>query len=237
MGGARDSLRSQQGVTLVEVLIVVALMAILTGMLLGGSGMVAATRMRGAATLILTGVQLGITHANTTGLPTRMVFDLDGQRVTLEETRSRMLRQVDEDEDDPSAGADPATEAERAAREQAAEILEGPREAPPRFSALKAFGTDPDDDSLGRSLGRGIAISSVRTEHDPEARTEGRAYLYFWPGGGTEKAVIQLTRAGREEPLSIVVSALTGRAKIVQGAVDYEEPSEDVDFGERELEE
>lgn len=222
---------------LVEVLIVVALMAILTGSLLGSRGLLAGSRLRGAATMVLTGIRQGMTLANTSGLPTRLVFDIDGDRLLLEQSAERMLRKRSDDPEDTTAGAEPATEAERKLREDAAEFLEGPREPPPRFMPVEGFELDPEDDTPGRSLGQDVTLLSVRTEHDAVARTEGRAYLYFWPGGGTERAVIQLTRVGREEPLSVVVSALTGRAELVSHAVDFEEPSADVDFGEREAEE
>jgi general secretion pathway protein H len=216
---------------LIEVLIVVALFALLSAMVVSGSGALSGTRQRAAATLLMTAIRMGITHANTTGLPTRMVMDLDKHRVMLEESHDRMLRRLDNIEEDPTAGtarADAEAEAQR--------IVEGPREPLPNFSPLREFGTDPDDNALGRSLGRGIRYTSVQTEHDGEPRTEGKAYLYFWPGGGTEKAVIQLRREGVTEGISLVVSALTGRAQIVRGAVSYEEPDADVDFGEREAE-
>lgn len=227
--------RHARGLTLIEVLIVVALIALLSTLVVSGSGMLSGSRQRTAATLIVTGIRLGITHANTTGLPTRLVMDLDQHRVILEETSGRMLLRVSEDdEDDATAGTEPATEAEREAQEETERILEGPREPLPRFRPVASFNPGSDDLSLGRELGSGIRFVSVHTEHDAEARIEGRAYLYFWPGGGTERAVIQLSREGATEGISIVVSALTGRSQIVRGSVEFEEPGDDVDFGERE---
>jgi general secretion pathway protein H len=228
--------RQRRGVTLIEVLIVVALIALLTGGVLSGTGVLGGARLRTAATLILTGVRTGMTQANTTGLPARLVFDLDENWVMLEQTEGRMLRRINEDGDDPAAGAAPATEAERAAVQEANRILEGPHEPPPTFTVVKEFALNSEDPSKGRPLGEGVSLESVQTEHDAVRREEGRAYLYFWPGGGTERAVIHLKRAGQEDGISIVVSALTGKAQLVRGEVDYEAPGEGVDFGEREVE-
>jgi hypothetical protein len=52
----------------------------------------------------------------------------------------------------------------------------------------------------------------------------------------TERAHIQLKRAGSEEALTVVVSALTGRTQIERGLVDLPEPRSDreEDQGERE---
>jgi general secretion pathway protein H len=232
-----DRARRQRGVTLIEIMLVVALVGIIAGGVIFGSGVLGSSQRRAAATLVLAGVRQGLTLANSQGLPVRMVFDIDGRRIWLEQTRSRMLRsKADEDEDDLTGGAAAATDAERLAKEEAERILEGPREPPPTFSPVDALGVDPDDPSPGRALDGDVLIKKVHTEHDPAPRTEGRAYLYFWPGGGTEKAVITLARPDDEEPLNVVVSALTGRARIVKGEVDFERPDLDVDFGEREVE-
>jgi general secretion pathway protein H len=231
---ARASIRrySERGVTMIELLIAVALVALLTGGVASGLGAFGSTRLRASATMILGGVRVAMTHANTTGYPTRLVFDLDQRTVVLEQSNARMLRNTDERsrEEDPSAGAAAATEAEREAAEASKRILEGPREAPPLFVASKVF-----NQGSGRSLEPEIAFKSIQTEHDDEPRTDGRAYLYFWPGGGTEKAVIVLTRPGMPDGTSIVVSSLTGRASIQKGTVEFERPGDDVDFGEREV--
>jgi general secretion pathway protein H len=228
-----------RGFSLVELLIVVALLAVVTAGVVSGGGFAGSTQMRSSATSIIAAVRVATTRANTTGLPTRLVFDLDAQRLHLEETNGRMLRRLNTedapDEDDPSAGASPATQAEKAAAAEAARILEGPREPPPAFTPVKDFARDNSDGKLGRPLGRSVRFKYVQTEHDPAPRTDGRAYLYFWPGGSTERAVVVLVRDGDDEGVSVVVSALSGRAEIVNGSIELDDPGE-VDFGEREAE-
>jgi general secretion pathway protein H len=221
--------------TLVEVLIVVALIAMLSGAIVYGSGMLSSNRQRAAATLIMGAVRLGITRANATGLPVRLVFDLEEQRLMLEESSSRrMLRDIDDES--TAAGAEPATEAERLAREEADRILEGPSAARPRFTPVKQFGFDADDPEKGRSLGPGIVFREVQSEHDPEPLRSGRAYLYVWPGGRTERAVVALSKDGAndDDALSVVVSSLTGRARIERGRFRLPEPRSDGEFSERE---
>ena len=72
-------------------------------------------------------------------------------------------------------------------------------------------------------------------EHDDEPRTSGKAYLYFFPGGSTERAAVQLKRKGDDTGLTVTVSGLTGRAKVERGHVDLPPPRTDVD--ERETDE
>ena len=100
--------------------------------------------------------------------------------------------------------------------------------------AWDAIRIDAGIPAQGRELGRDIRFVQVQTEHDAEPRVEGRAYLYFWPGGGTERASIQITRPGDLDGLTILVDALTGRARLRRGRIELEEARRDVDFQERE---
>lgn len=231
--GADRATRGRRGFTLVELLIVVALMATLSAVIVSGSGMLSGTRMRAAAGLVMSSVRMGITRANATGRPVRLVFDLDADRLILEETRGRMLR-VHSSEEGAKAGAEAATEMEQQAAEYAREIVQGPRAPAPSFTPVDSFGADGEDAAQGRELGRDIRFIQVQTEHDDEPRIEGRAYLYFWPGGGTEQAAIQISRPGDDRGLTVLVSALTGRAKLERGRVELEEARRDGDFQERE---
>lgn len=220
-----------RGFSLVEVLIVVALMAGLTGLVISGSGRLSGSRLRAAATLVMTSVRAAITRANSKGHPVRLVFDLEEQRLYLEETRGRMLRVRDEDEG-AKAGAAAATELERDAAEFASSFAEGPRAPQASFRAVPGYGKGKE--GPGRSLGQGIRFLQVQTEHDVEPVVEGRAYLYFWPGGGTEKAAVQVSRPGDFDGLTVLVSALTGRAQLERGRVEMEEARRDTYFEERE---
>jgi general secretion pathway protein H len=170
----------------------------------------------------------------------RIVFDMDAQRLALEETSDRMLRVKDsggtsasgKNTEGAAAGADPATEAEKEAIEYSEGILKGPKAPRAKFKGI-AIGAGADAQK-GRDLGMGIAYRLVQTEHDSKPRDKGRAYLYFWPGGGTERAVIQLQQKNGDTVLSVLVSPLTGRAQIKRGKFDYEEPRTEDDFGQRE---
>lgn len=235
--------RGSRAVTLVEVLIAVALIAVLSGAVIAGSGALGSSRERAAATLVVSAVRMGLARANTTGRPARLVVDLDANKLTLEETSSLVLaREKDEsvegdeaEDEEDTAPKDAVTELENAAEAEAKGIIEGPRAPRPEFTAVQQFKAEGDDSEDGRSLGRGVAFRSAQTEHDANERTRGRVYLYFWPGGETEHAVVHL---GREEDdgLTVVVSSLTGRARIEKGKVELPEPRSDGQISEREEE-
>lgn len=216
------------GMTLVEVLIVIVLIAMLAGATVFGSGMLRSSRLRAGSTLIGSAVRLGLARSNNSGHPTRLVLDLDQDRVLLEEaSSSRMLREKAA----PAAGAEAATQAELAAKVESDRILDGPQAPRATFKPVAKFADTPE----GRELGAGVDLVSVQTEHDEDPITSGRAYVYFWPGGMTERAHVQLKQIGSDSALTVVVSALTGRTRIEKGLVDFPEPRTDreEDQGER----
>ena len=105
--------------TLMEVLVVMVLIALLTGAITLGTGSIATGRLRGSATLVVALSKVAITRANSTGRPVRIVFDIGQNRVALEEaTGSRLLR-VKEGEKSTGAGAEAATDAEKKAEAEA----------------------------------------------------------------------------------------------------------------------
>jgi len=88
-----------------------------------------------------------------------------------------------------------------------------------------------------KPLERGIRFRQVQTAHDHEPRKEGRAYLYFWPGGQTERAAIQLKIGeGDDETntVTLLVAPLTGKVTVKDGAVEMPQPQDDQEASERE---
>jgi general secretion pathway protein H len=219
--------------TLIELLVTITLIAIVTTAVLFGSGAIVNSRMRGAASMIAGAVRIAYTRASATSRTNRLVLDLDKSTVSLEETNDTVLV-AKGDEKGASDGTSPE---ERAAIESASRIIKGPQIPPARFSAVKALGFNDPDTTGGRKLGKGVKFRKIETGHSPDGQTSGQAYLYFWPGGQTERASIQLVPIGNEEldsGISIIVSALTGRVRTMAGSKSMEPLREDGTSSERE---
>jgi general secretion pathway protein H len=161
-----------------------------------------------------------------------LVFYIDNGAVILEETNDALTVK----KDDPAGGAAPGTAEERDAIETAARVVKGPQAPRARFRPVRALGFDPDTTG-GRPIGKGVRFRKIETAHSPDGQTSGRAYLYFWPGGQTERAAIQLSRIGSEddkEGMTILISALTGKVRTVGGAESMDPLRDDGTFQERE---
>jgi general secretion pathway protein H len=227
---------SSAGVTLVEILISLAVIGLLASIGILGVGAQKGARMRGGAVVIAGAIRTAYAHASGISKPLRLVFDLDEQLVVLEESGSTLAIV----KNDKTGGAAAATDAERAAVEEAESILKGPRVPRPSFTPTKAFGFNPDAGKSGKSLPFGVRFVHVETGHEEEPTSDGRAYLYFWPGGQTERAAIQLTTAAKdEEPteqnsMTVIVSPLTGKTEIKRGLLKMARPRDEREESERD---
>src|SRR5271166_6012895 len=174
---------AERGLTLIEILVVMALMAVVTGAVVGGSMQLPSARLRRSVTMIASAIKVAYTRATATSRDLRLVMDIDRQKIWLEESDAPMLVQFKDTTG--TGGADPVTEAERAAIAETEQILKGPRIPKPRFHAIAAYGFGESEAGGrgGKPLQRGITFRAVQTAHDDAPRTAGRAYLYFWPGG------------------------------------------------------
>ena len=139
--------------------------------------------------------------------------------------------------DDKTGGAEGATEQERDAIAQEQRILKGPQAPRARFVAVKALGMDDPDNSGGRPLGKGVKFRKIETAHSADGQTAGRAYLYFWPGGQTERAAIQLQAGdanGPDDGITLLVSPLTGKVRTAAGPKSLDPLRDDGTSSERE---
>lgn len=227
---------ASRGVTLIEVLITIAILAVVSGAVFGGMGGLEASRLKGSAMMVASAVRTAYTHANASSKVVRLVFDFEARRVLIEESSSMLLLA----KNDVAGGAEAATEAERRALEEGDALLKGPRPPRARFTAAKIPGFLSGQEEAGKDLSPGIRFFQIETAHDELPLRDGRAYLYFWPGGQTERAAIQLLKGGatdkpsEHDVLTVVIAPLTGRAQVTKGQVAMTRPRTDEEESERE---
>jgi general secretion pathway protein H len=224
---------SVRGVTLVEVLIVLVVVSVLYGAAALGTGFVDGARLRRSSMLIASAVRVAYGHANASSRTVRLAFNFEGRSVAIEEATEQLALAKNE----RSGGAAPATAAEHKAIEEADEILKGPRAPRPLFLPAKVTGFQSEmKNRTVKTLERNIRFLQIETAHQDEPVKTDQAYLYFWPGGQTERAALQLTIAGSyldADTSTILVSPLTGKAEIRKGRLSMPRPRDDVEESER----
>ncbi len=219
-----------RGVTLVEVLITVAIITMISGLAILGIGAASGARLKRGATELSGAIRIAYAQATSHSHTVRLVFDFATNRMTMEETTGRHLLKKGR-----AGGAEPATEAERAAEQAALGFGEGPKTPKASFTPSKAFGFPP----TGKDLPAGIGFWQIETGHQDAPIGEGRAYLYFFPNGQTETASIQI-RISNSDPIldanymTVTVSPLTGKTNILKGRIPMVAPRDDVEASERQ---
>lgn len=240
---ARVGSARSRGMTLIEVLVVMAIVAILVGGIAIGGGQVASARLRQSATMITGAVRVAFTRANATSRNTRIVFDFDNKKLWLEEADTPFYASTNDKTH--TGGADPATATEQAAIAEGDRIIKGPRAPRAHFHIVSTSEDKPESALLTRDLPSGIQFKSVQTAHDDAAVKSGRAYLYFWPGGETERASIQTCIYKKQDDgtvcededigvFSLIVAPLTGKVAVKSGSVDLDLPVDDQTASDRQ---
>jgi general secretion pathway protein H len=221
--------------TLLEILIVMLIIGSMMGVMIFGTGQLTASRLKRATTMVAGAVRVAYTRATATSKSQRLVFDLDAQQLWLEESDGRML--VQPKDTAGTGGAAAVTQAEKDAFKESDRILKGPAPPRPSYHAVESLGFSNETGARGpRPLGRGLKIRSVQALHDDEPHTKGRAYIYFWPGGQTERAAIQLAPAAStydNDTLTLMIAPLTGKVTIKNGPVALVIPRDDLEASER----
>jgi general secretion pathway protein H len=110
----------------------------------------------------------------------------------------------------------------------------------PRFAAEQQSGRGPSGTAGGPAAGlkmsaplQGVTIAGVWTPRQNEPITQGKAYLYFYPEGMGERAIIYL-EDGSGATYSLVTHPLTGRVQVTDQKVDIPRGSDMDDEGQEQ---
>ncbi len=227
----RTSRSRARGTSLIEVLVALALAALLVGGMFTGVGMLRQARLREGSTLVASAVRIAYDHANATSRVTRLVFDFEQRTITMEETQGLLFLQQNR-----TGGAAGASELEKAALEEGEGIVEGPKKLRPTFQTVGHSTLDQvadlresDDQGKqgGKQLPKEVSFRQIEVQHEDDAATSEHIYLYFWPGGQTERAAIQLqlgTEGKLTDAMTITVKPLTGQVTAEYGAIAMDRP-------------
>ena len=219
------------GFTLIEIMVAIAIVAAMTGGAIKGLRSLRRTDLREATTHMSGAVRYLFDRASTTGKVHRLVIDIESGKYWAEISDDRFyvpheaeseqgLRMREEKE----AEADEEERRRKEERERSRtpssssfdmsklEVADfRPKRA--RFAAFKETALKPVQLKKAK-------LRSVYTPRVVDALTSGRAYLYFFPLGQTEPAIITLSDMSGEHVYSLVVHPITGRVKIYNEQIE-----------------
>ncbi len=207
--------RSARGLTLLEVIVVLAILVLAIGVAIGGFSRVDAIKLRTETNKIAAAIRHTFNRAAAHGLYMRMVFDLDAEAYWVEASDQPVFLSKKKVAEGAEAG-----NVDEASGEDTDGVLVERRQ---RFQ---------EDGVIPRKqLAGGMDIAGVLTTGQTDMFRTGKAYLYFFPDGRVEPAIIY-THDQDETWYTLQVQPFTGRVQRSPGKIDPPR-----DFGEPDHEE
>ena len=201
--------KTNGGFTLIEVILVVAIIAVVITGATFGLGAISRTRLRSAAFRVMSAAHFAYNRSLTQGTTTRLRFDFEKITMAIEETEAPVTLASNEQlESDEGQAVDPWD----LARSRLEEPL-SPVEPTSPFQPISNPNGKVLDRYTAKPVGDGVSVHALITPHESDRRTDGEGSLYFFPGGLTEHAVIQLSDSS-ESVYSVEIHPLTGNARI-----------------------
>jgi prepilin-type N-terminal cleavage/methylation domain-containing protein len=235
--------RRQEGMTLLEIVIVTAILALAASGLTFSLGALSRTQLKSSAGKLVAAVRFAYSRAVVRGTTVRIRFEIPGGTFSIEEAKSGVtLARLSEKERVGERGEDGQVQsavdpwAAAAARINTPDKptlgsspfapIAGGMRAPSEGSAETSSESSSGSPSKSRytnvALGRGVQFVRLTVPHEPEPVVGGEGAIHFFPGGRTEHGVVQLGD-GREGVYSVEVLPLTGRARIYAEAYEPRE--------------
>jgi Tfp pilus assembly protein FimT len=224
--------RSLEGMTLLEIIMVTAIVALAVSGISFSVGALTRTNLKGGAGKLGAAIRYAYNRAISEGMIVRVHFKIPGSTFSLEEAHSGVLVARAKDKK------------EKKNIDSSGQVVD----SVDPWAAAQARISQPDKPSVGASpfaplsteegvalkryqnvsIGRGVQIIKLLVPHEPAAVTAGEGSVHFFPGGLTERAVIQLGD-GRGGVYSVAVHPLTGRVKIYAEAYEPKELLDEIE--------
>lgn len=215
------------GFTLFELLVAIGVVALMFGVVTSQVGDWLDTKIKETTNRLSSTIRYLHDKASTQNMYIRLVFDFEKNGYWVEATTERFLlmekevksakeleqetedKQKQKEAEKEKAAAKPETDTSESSEDGSAQTVEKYKE--PEFTGVEEFLLKPV------TLPDGIFLKDIYTQHDKGPVSLGQAYIYFFPNGYIEPAIINLKDEKDEINYSIQINPLSGKTDLEEG--------------------
>jgi general secretion pathway protein H len=225
---------SSAGFTLLELMLVLGLIALLSGSVVAGFRSFSKAELRGTTSKVASMIRYLFDRASTTGKVHRLVFDFDHGKYwaevsddrfflprerETEDSRFKETETIAQEKRDEELAAK-AREANQSGYGAGDEALADPSRYQPTEWKPKRARFEPIKEQMLKPVQlKNMKLAGLFTPRYARPVTTGLGYLYFFPLGQTEPAVVHISDEEGKAFFSLLVHPLSGRVKIQGGYV------------------
>jgi prepilin-type N-terminal cleavage/methylation domain-containing protein len=213
---------ASNGFTVIELLVVLALVAGLTGVAVMGIGSLTSSDLRNEAMRMTSVMKYTWTQAAINNTQYRMVLDLDSNEYSVQVTDSPVAPPVQEQEGDEGLLPEEAMELENEQNVEASDPFRDGSSDPFGIYRPPSYETVQNAVFKGRKLKEDLTFHEVWTVGSETPIREGKVAVGFFPDGFQQQVIIILTD-GEDNYYSVANEPLTGRVKIYSDRIEPDE--------------
>ena len=222
---------ASSGFTLLELMLVLGLVALLTGSVVVGFRSFAKSELRGSSTKLAGAIRYLFDRASTTGKIHRLVFDFQEGKYWAEVSDDRFFIPRERETEESRVKAEEAIAKEEEEKKEAEArgesvggeademMIDPSRYQPTEWKSKRARFEMFQEKALKVVTLKNAKLAGLFTPRYAQPVSTGKGFLYFFPLGQTEPAVVHLSDEDGETFYSLLVHPLNGRVKVQAGYV------------------
>lgn len=198
------------GMTLIEIMVTLAVVALVLGITISQLSDSFDTRARQATRELSATVRYLYNKSASENLTMRLVFDMEKNTYHVEATTDLYQLESEEEKQERlkrEQKSKPSSESTKAA--------DGTTETPVQKAEAK-FGAVDSHLLKPSQLPGGVFFKDIYTEHDNGPVTKDKAYIYIFPSGYVERAVVNFRNEDDSERRAVVVNPMTGATRVYE---------------------
>jgi general secretion pathway protein H len=208
-------------------LVALALVGLVATLAIGGINRLAKTELRRSSARLAGAIRYLFDRASTTGKIHRLVLDFEEGKYWAEVSDDRFFmprdRETDESrqKDAEAITKEQEEEKEKQARGEGDDAeIDPSRYQPTDWKPKRARFEGLEEKSLKVVQLKGAKLAGLFTPRYAQPVSAGKGYLYFFPLGQTEPALVHVSDEDRETFYTLVVHPLNGRVTVHAGYIE-----------------